>query len=319
MTSFSRNVRVLWCALALSASIHNVTQAEATAAATPKPTATPYVRPTFGGGGRLTLVTGNGDFKNEFKSFSEALTASQGNSYNQTLKKGSEIIVMNARCADGIFGDKVTFSMYSLSSKDVAPLVKSFLDYRPTDSKASDDLVQRARTLNAEKRARSRALIDEIMRLVTIASPRKAECDAVPVALSLSNTEALRLEVDDAQSPLVGPKINDGFLYDNLLQLSRFKAAANNLISAEQRAFWEKYAYNRFATAQDALNASVQLAGTKVLVYNGTNFSIYRVNDLNYDYNASDTKLVDVFKTTPIRKGWKIVALVRGSKWTQIL
>ena len=302
MTQFFKNVRVLLRALALSASVHAAAQAQA-AAATPTPTA-------YRGAGRLlSLVTEKGTFKSEFKSFSEALKASQGNSYNQTLKQGSEIIVMNARCADGIFGDKVTFSMYSLSN-ELKPLVKSFLDYVPSVPKPSEDLAQRARALRLERSARVRALTDEIMRLVSIASPRKADCDVVPVALALSTTEALKLEVDDAQSPLVGPKMNDGFLYDNLIK----KIVAQG----QKREFWEKYGYNRFATAQDALNVAVSLAGTKVLIYNGTNFSLYRVNDLNYDYGASEAKLVEAFKTSPIRKGWKIVALVRGSKFIQI-
>ncbi len=318
MTQIFKNVQVLWCALALSASVHGAAQAQSAVAATPTPTATPAPSATpsssFGGGRKLTLVTETGSFKSEYKSFSEALQAAQGNSYNQTLKKGSEIIVMNARCADGIFGDKVTFSMYSLSN-ELKPLVKSFLDYVPSVPKPSEDLAQRARALRLERSARVRALTDEIMRLVSIASPRKADCDAVPVALALSTTEALKLEVDDAQSPLVGPKMNDGFLYDNLIK----KIGAQG----QKREFWEKYGYNRFATAQDALNVAAVFAGTKVLIYNGTNFSLYRINDLNYDFNASDAKLVEAklveaFKTTPIRKGWKIVALVRGSEFIQI-
>ena len=310
MTQFFKSVRVLLCALALSASVHAAAQAQA-AAATPTPT------PYRGAGRLLSLVTEKGTFKSEFKSFSEALKASQGNSYNQTLKQGSEIIVMNARCADGIFGDKVTFSIYELSnytlSNNIAPLVKAFLDYRKANPTMTDS------------KQRDRALINEIIRLVSIASPRKADCDAVAVALSLStfapnplyilfSTEVMRLEVDDAQSPLVGPKINDGFLYDELLR----NMALMRTKQAQERGFWEKFGYNRSATLQDAMSVSSALAWTKVIIHNGTNFSLYRVNDLNYDYGASEAKLVEAFKTSPIRKGWKIVALVRGSKFIQI-
>ena len=304
MTQIFKNVRVLLCALALSASIHTVAQAEVAAAATPIPIATPYVNPTFGGGGRLSLAA-DGTIKSEFKSFREALTASKGNNYNQTLKKGSEIIVMNARCADDIFGDKVTFSLYSLS-EDAKSLVKSFLDYVPTDGTKMWD-------------RKRRELINEVMRLVAVASPRKADCDAFPVALTLRNSEVLRLEVDDAQSPMVGTKMNDGYLYDNLLRSYSFGAVAVNVTPAKRRAFWERYAYNSFATAQNAVDASSLLAGTKVIIHNGTSFSIYRLGSFKFDDNPSNSKTqFDVFKTTPIRKGWKIVAMVAGKELIKI-
>lgn len=309
MTQIFKNVRVLWCALALSASVHAAAQAQSAVAATPTPTATPAPSATpsssFGGGRKLTLVTETGSFKSEYKSFSEALQAAQGNSYNQTLRKGSEIIVMNARCADDIFGDKVTFSMYSLTN-ETATLVKSFLDYVPIDGQKMWDL-------------KRRELIAEIMRLVAIASPRKADCDAVAVALSLSNSEVLRFEIDDAQSPLIGAKINDGFLYDNLLRSFNFGAMAINVTPAKRRAFWEKYGYNSFATAQNAVDASSLLAGTKVIIHNGTNFSIYRLGSFKFDDNPSNSKTqFDVFKTTPIRKGLKIVAMVYGREIIKI-
>jgi len=306
MTQFFKNVRALLCALALSASVNAVPQAQAAASsATPTATPAPASSTSFGGGRQLSLLLETGIFKSEFKSFSEALQASQGNRYNQTLKQGSEIIVMNARCADDIFGDKVTFSLYTLS-KDVEPLVKFFLDYRVANPTIGN-FEQRRRTLTAE-----------IMRLVSIASPRKADCDPVAVALALSKSGAMKLEVDDAQSPLVRAKINDYYLHDELMQSSRFKAVANNIKPSEQRAFWEKYGYNRFSTAQDALNVAVCLTGIKVLIHNGTNFSLYRVNDLNYDYGESDDKLVEVLKTTPIRKGWKIAAIVVGKKLIKV-
>ncbi|HEY0076252.1 MAG TPA: hypothetical protein VGB77_19290 [Abditibacteriaceae bacterium] len=300
MTNIFRNARVLLCAFVVNASTYGVAQVqEAVTPAPPSPSAPPR---SFGGGRLLSLVTNEGNFKSEFKSFSESYQASQGNSYNQTLKKGSEIIVMNARCADGIFGDKVTFSIYALSN-DVAPLVKSFLDIPTLGQKMGDP--------------ERRALIGEVIRIVAISSPRKADCDPVPVALSMSTSEVLRLEVDDAQNPLVGPKFNDGFLYDNLMQSSRFNMVVKNMIPGEQRAFWERFGYNRFSTAQDALNSAVLLAGTKALIYNGTNFSIYRLGNFKSDYQAGDDQF-DVFKTTPMPEGWKIVAIVSGAKFIKI-
>ena len=302
MTQFFKSVRVLLCALALSASVHAAAQAQA--AATPTPTATPPS--SFGGGRQLSLITKRGSFQSEFKSFDEALTAARGNSYNQTLKTGSEIIVMNARCADDIFGDKVTFSIYVLSyalGNDLSSLVRSYLDYRVANPKMSD----------SEVKQRQRALIDKIMKLLAIASPRKADCDAVAVALAFPSTEVLRLEVDDAQSPLIGAKINDGFLYDGLLQ----NQALMRTEQAKLRGFWGKFGYNRFSTLQDALNVAGIFAGTKVIIHNGTNFSIYPLGDFQTNSLKSDAQF-DVFKTTPIRKGWKIMAIVVGKKLIKV-
>ena len=80
-----------------------------------------------------------------------------------------------------------------------------------------------------------------------------------------------------------------------------------------KREFWDKYGYNHFPTAQDALNAAVLLAGKKVLMFNGDHFSIYRFGDFPSDYKADDTQY-NVFKTASVRKGWKIVALVIGKQ-----
>lgn len=300
MIKFSKNVRVLLYALALSAfTCGGLAAQEATA---PTPTAAVDIA-----NGRLSLTTEEGTFKSEFKSFLEAYEASQGNSYNKPLKNGNEIIVMNARCGDDPVADKVTFSLYRIDSshnKDLEPVIKSYLDYRQTNPKT---------LYTPDAKQRERVLIDEVMRILAVSSfPRKAECDPVPIALSLP-FGVLRLEADDSQSPLVGPKFNDGFLYDALSQNYGLMTST----MATKRDFWERYGYNRFSTAQDALNAAGLMAGIKVIIFNGTNFSLYRLGDFKPDYKLGDTQF-DVFKSTPIREGWKIVAIVRGKDLIRI-
>ena len=326
-----KNVRVLVCAVALSTLVHTAAQAQdavpsaATSKPTPTPTAppratstptatpTPAPKPTLSadtnyGIRRLSLVTEQGSFKNVFSSLTEAWTGAMGNSYNQTLKKGSEIVVMNSRCSEGGVADKITFSLYSLPT-EIAPLVKAYVNYVPEAPKASDDLVKRARELELARRARERVLIDQVMKTLSATGfPRKAECDAFPVALALSSNTVVRLEVDDTQCPLIGPKINDGFLSSDLIQ--SFKSSGKSLLGVNKD-FWEKYGYNRFSVAQRALDISVRIPGTKVIVYNGSNYAIYRINYFP-DYEASDAAY-DVFKTAPIRKGWKIIAVLKGS------
>ncbi len=302
MTKISKNVRVLLCAFALSISAYGMAKAQDSApgAATVASSAPPVDELSF----RLSLVTEEGSFKKEFNSFREAYEASQGNSYNQTLKKGNEIIVMNARCGNGDFIDKVTFSLYRIdgkTDKSLSPIVQSYLDYIPTEGQKKWDLKQRE-------------MIDEVMKnLANSRFPHKADCDPVPVALSLPSG-VVRLEVDDAQSPLVGTKFNDGLLYDALSKNDGLMASA----MAQKREFWERYGYNRFSTAQDALNTAALLAGTKIIIFNGTNFSLYRLGaGFKQDYKADETQY-DVFKTTPVRKDWKIVAIVYGKKFIRI-
>ncbi|MEO6908788.1 MAG: hypothetical protein ABI210_12955, partial [Abditibacteriaceae bacterium] len=87
---------------------------------------------------------------------------------------------------------------------------------------------------------------------------------------------------------------------------------------AMKREFWERYGYNHFSTAQDALNTAGLLAGTKIIIFNGTDFALYRLGpDFKQDYKADDSQY-DVFKTATLRKDWKIVAIVPGRKFIAI-
>lgn len=306
MTKNFRNVRALFCALALSASACGRVNAQDVVP--PTATVEPAVPEVDKNNFRLSLVTEEGSFKNVFKSFFEVYEASQGNSYNQTLKKGNEIIVMNARPADGDYVKGATFSLYKIdgkANKDLSPIVQSYLDYRQANSATLD---------TPEAKQRERAFVDEVMKVLAVSRfPRKAASDPIPFALALP-FGVLPLEVDDAQNPLVGTKINDGFLRDRLMQNKGLMESA----MATKREFWEKYGYNSFSTAQDALNTAGLLAGTKIIMFNGTNFALYKLGpDFKPDYKADDTQY-DVFKTAPIREGWKIVAIVPGKKFITI-
>ncbi len=257
---------------------------------------------------RLSLVTPESSFKSVFNSFVETIGASQGNSYNKVLKEGSEIIVMNARCGDGAYVNQLSFSLYKLDGKssvngeanmkDISPLVTSYLDYRAANRE----------TLNTpQTRQRERALLDEIMKNLAVSRfPRKAECDPIPVALSIPDS-VLRLEVDDAKNPLIGSKINDGSLYE----------AVYDKLPLHERKVLDKYGYNRFADTQDAVETARIIPGTKAVIFNGTNFSIYRINPSSFAEKPDDSKF-DVLKTTPVPKGWKIVVIVYGTKVIRI-
>lgn len=256
---------------------------------------------------RIYMVSEEGNFKNEFASLSEALDASRGNSYNQTLKKGNEIIVMNSRCGTSEFIAPVTFSIYQLDGaisdvKDLSPIVQYYLD----NIKDKDQ-----KTLNKMERE----LIDKVMETLSVSRfPQKNACDPVPVALSLTNFQTLRLEADDAQNPLIGAKFNNGTLYVAISGNEGFMASED----AKKRAFWDKYSYNSYSNVQDAAEISRAFPGTKAIIFNGSNFAFYRIETFKFPDNTDGTKNFDILKTTPMPKGWVIVMVVSGSKFIKI-
>lgn len=255
----------------------------------------------------LNLVTEEGHFKSKFASLSEALEASQGNNYNRTLKFGNEIIVMNARCGTSEFIEPVTFSIYrldgrSLKTEDLSPIIQSYLD---NIANKEPEYVNKAQ----------RELIDKVMKTLSVSRfPQKNACDPVPVALSFIDGSALRLEVDDAQNPLIGAKFNNGTLYDAISGNEGFMASED----AKKRAFWEKYSYNSFSNVQDAAEISRAFPGTKAIIFNGSNFAFYRIDAFKFPDNSDGSKNFDVLKTTPMPKGWVIVVVVSGSNFIKI-
>lgn len=300
MTQISQNLRFLFFSIILGASFCGIANAQdVTVKDSEVSTSVNDLNR------RMFMLTEEGSFKYEFASLSDVLDASMGNSYNQTLKKGNEIIVMNARCGDGAFIDTITFSIYQMDgkradAKDLSPIIKSYLD----------NITNQGQSATAD-----RELIDKVMKsLSAYRFPQKNACDPVPVALSFISGPALRLEVDDAQNPLIGTKFNDGTLYEALRQNARFMASTD----AKSRAFWEKYGHNNFSNIQDAADIAGVFAGTKAIIFNGSTFSIYRIDAFKFPDNTDGSRNFDVLKTTPMPEGWIITTIVSGKKFIQI-
>ncbi len=210
---------------------------------------------------------------------------------------------MNAREANPSFTNPITYSLFSMTKTDVEPLVKSYLDYRAANREADG---------TSEIRQHERAMVDGVMKALTVSFPRTAPSDAVPVELALPNI-SVRLETDDTQNPLIGAKIGDGYMYESVMNNERLKGST----ALKTLAGREKYGYNRYSTLQDAGDVATIVPGTKIIVFNGNSFSLYRLGDFKSDYKGGDEQF-DVFKTTPMRKGWIVVAIVAGSKFIPI-
>lgn len=256
---------------------------------------------------RMSMVTEEGKFKTEYNSITEAIDAANGNWGNKTLKDGNEIIVMNSRCGVGNEIVPVTFSIYQLdghtreNAKDLSPIIDAYLEGTKLDK--------------AYEKKNYQQMVDKVVKILAVSRfPQKAACDPVPVALSFNDLSAARLELDDLQNPLIGPKYNNGWLYEGLRSNSRLMATPE----AKTKAFWEKYGYNNFSTLNDAASTASVLGGTKAVIFNGKTFSIYRLKPQNFTNNADGNMNFDALKTTPMPNGWKIIMVVSGSKFIKI-
>lgn len=322
MTQTFKNLRISLFAVTLGISCCGIANAQDVPAKDPKVSSALFttfygdseasdtlVRPSFDDlNFRLSLVTEEGSFKKEFKSFREAFDASKGNSYNRTLKEGNEIIVMNARCGAGEFIDPVTFSICKLDvnslerNKDLSPIIQSYLD---------NIIDKDQKTL----RTMEREMIDKVMEILSVSRfPQKNACDPVPVALSLTNGQKIMLEVDDAQNYLIGTKFNNGTLYNAISGNEGFMASED----AKKRAFWDKYSYNSFSNVQDAAEISRAFPDAKAIIFNGSNFAFYHIETFKFPENTDYSKNFDILKTTPMPKGWVIVMVVYGGKFIKI-
>ena len=156
-------------------------------------------------------------------------------------------------------------------------------------------------------------MIDEVLGTLSKTwFPRKAECDAIPILLSVGNYDSILLEVDDAQNPLIGARVNDGMMYSAFTDGNEYVEtfAAN----VKDPNFVARYGYNRYGSAQDAVNAARLSGGAeKVVIFDGTKAVVYRIGDFKIDQTKSGAAFeaqFDVFKTAKIRKGWTILAVV---------
>jgi hypothetical protein len=286
------------CTAGLFASVQNIeaqTSAPATAA---KPAATSEPR-------RMFYVLENGKFQSEFDSLKEVMEKSRGNTQNQFARAETELVSLITRCNKSA---KTSYAMHRLVFFGIDAPVKSYFDFVAT-------LPKTGLAANPERKKREQAMVDEVQGILSKSVfPRKSECDAIPMLLSVGNYDSILLETDDAQNPLVGTKINDGMMYSAITDGNEFVEAI--AAQAKDPNFIERYGYNRYGSAQDAINAA-RLNGTDsdVAIFDGTKISLYRLGAFKIDYSKSGAAFdaqFDVFKSAKLRKGLTIVAVVVG-------
>lgn len=251
-----------------------------------------------------THVGTNGMFTTYFKDLNTALESSRGNGQNQILRKGAELVYLNSRCDPA---KPVTYSMTTLERAGIDQPYQAYQDWRTANpgSKLSDP----------ERKARERAMVDEIRsKLASTWFPRKRDCDAIPIMLSIGQYDSLHLDENDAGNPLVGPKINDGLLYSVLSENNpRAEAFAQQNKDID---FAQKFAMNRFSSAQDAVNAGVMFrSNDSLVIFDGKTASLYRMGSFQVSRSLSGAAFdvqFDALKAAKLRKGLTIIAAVLG-------
>jgi hypothetical protein len=259
---------------------------------------------------RLNFITENGCFQNMFNTLEELQEASRGNSYNQLIKTTTPLIWLNSRC------DKSAPISYSMSRPGLAGIgepVDKYLEFWRADH--SND-----KNIDGELEKRERALIDEVTaKLKQTYFPRKAPCDAIPIMIKTGNYDAILLEIDDAQNPLVGTKLNDGMMLAKLTEknpfVDRVRASENDPL------FLEKYGYNSFRDESIAVNAAIlqptSAYGANLVIYTGTEIVLYKIGNFRINYDLKDAAFdaqFDVFKKAKMPSGWTILHVVIGQE-----
>ena len=258
----------------------------------------------------LVWVEENGKFIREFRTLDDVLEKSRGNVTNRIARGGVELIYLNSRC-DPAAG--ISYSMTRPERVFIDAAMKASTDYLKVndfiapnpDSKASDP----------ERKKRERIMVDEILKILSEKIfLRKAECDSIPIMLSVGQYGTLLLELDDAQNPLVGPKVNDGSMYAEVTGQDPFVLAF--AARAKDPNFATRYGYNRYGSASDAVNAArLYGSGDKLVIFDGAKAMVYRLGDFKVDYSKSGAAFeaqFGVFKTAKLRKGLTILAVVIG-------
>ncbi len=251
-----------------------------------------------------THVGANGVFTTYFRDLNTILESSRGNVQNQTLRKGAELVYLNSRCDPA---KPVTYSMTTLERAGIDQPFKTNQDWRTANpgAKLSDP----------ERKARERAMIDDMRsKLAATWFPRKRDCDPIPIMLTIGQYDSLHLEESDAGNPLVGTKINDGLLYSVLAEnnpRAEAFAQANKNID-----FARTFAVNRFASAQDAVNAALLFGSSdKLVIFDGKAASVYRMGDFRVNRSLSGAAFdaqFDALKAAKLRNGLTIFAAVLG-------
>ena len=251
----------------------------------------------------LAHVKENGVFEWKFKTLDEVLEKTRGDTQNKTVRTMTELVYLNSRC------DAATGASYSMTKPEWAGIevpVKTYFDFVATLPKGNN-------AANPERKKRERAMIDEVMSTLSKTwFPRKVECDATPIMLSVGNYDSILLEIDDAQNPLIGSRVNDGMMYSAFTDGNEYVEAFAAQVKDPN--FVARYGYNRYGSAQDAVNAARLSGGYgKVVIFDGTKAVVYRLGDFKIDRTKSGAAFeaqFDVFKTAKIRKGWTILAVV---------
>jgi hypothetical protein len=252
---------------------------------------------------RISFVRENGVFQNKFGTLNEALEKSRGDKANYNLQRETELISLDSRCD---VSKATSFAMHRLIYMGIDVPVKTYFDFVATLPKGNI-------AANPERKKRERAMIDEIMSTLSkTLFPRKAECDAMPIMLSVGNYDSILLEIDDAQNPLIGTRVNDGMMYSAFTNGNEY--VETFAAQVKDPNFVARYGYNRYGSAQDAVNAARLSGGYgNVVIFDGTKAVVYRLGDFKIDRTKSGAAFeaqFDVFKTAKIRKGWTILAVV---------
>ena len=236
-------------------------------------------------GRMISLLLETGDFQTKWDTIGAAREGSAGNAYNQTLKLGSEIIILNSRCEG-----EVSYSVFALSKSmmESANQISTNLSNDPAGGTKSGKLVA-SFLLEFEK-----------------SRPAKpSDCEPIPVEISFANRMAARIEHDDVGSPLVGGRLNDAYIFE-ATRLGKARAA-NKPGSTELTGG----VVNGFTDIKAATFAASQIPGAEIAV-KGKKIYLYRVTGKLMDFSSDDAKLAALKAAKPA-KGRKILALIMGS------
>ena len=259
---------------------------------------------------RLNFITENGCFQNIFNTLEELEEASSGNSKNKLIKTITPLIWLNSRC------DKSAAISYSMSRPSLAGIeepVNKYLEFWRADH--SND-----KNIDTEIEKRQRALINEVTaKLKQTYFARKAPCDAIPIMIKTGNYDAILLEIDDAQNPLVGTRLNDGMMLAKLTEKNPF--ADRVRVAEKDPSFLDKYGYNHFRDESIAVNAAIlqptDVGNANLVISTGTEIALYRIGDfqINYDFKgAAFDAQFDIFKKAKMPSGWTILQIVIGQE-----
>jgi hypothetical protein len=267
----------------------------------------------------MNLVSDSGQIQTEFPTQRSAEVATQGNSYNQSLKNGWEIVVMQPKPCPAMASLTPQFATYALyggtSSKTGQSIEKLLFE--------AERKVIELRSANKDT-AQIDAVFDETRQMLkTIpaltANVSKVDKDGrpiVPFFLTMPpffGNSFLKLEVEDSGAPQIGPRINDAHIYQ---ATNPCGGAASP--DALRKTFGDMGVPNGFTDLKAALTAAALLDQPylKLIVEQGGKLWIYRVGK-SINTNISDpNEYLAQFNDLKLNPGYRlrIVAIGRGKE-----